>query len=398
VVLGGSFAKGTWLPGAPDIDIFVKLSPDTDQTRFEEAGLKVGLEVTKGYTRGKKYAQHPYTEARVEGVVVNIVPCYDVQSGQWKTAADRSPFPVELVKARLSEAEKRDVRVLKKFMKGVGVYGAEIEKEGFSGYACEVLVLEHGSFVDVLKHFTHLKAVAPDRLLTLPDPVDERRDLGKAISNENVARLVLAARAYLKRPTLQFFLGKSGKSGKRRPNLQAHVIGITFTHRESSEDILWGELKRTMKHLSGHIKREGFALARTAIASDDRRQSVFLILPEVRELSAIEKRLGPSVVMEREANEFLAKNSKRAKLVWVGEAGQLQILQNRDEVRLSDFLRRMVRGEIAKMGGSPTISRAIAKNGKVLEGRPLLRAAKRKGWLSAGLDDIVSDTLGTSPG
>ena len=395
VVLGGSFAKGTWLPGEADIDIFVKLSPDIDEARFEEVGLKVGLEATKGYPRGKKYAQHPYTEARVEGVVVNIVPCYDVQAGQWKSAADRSPFHVELVKARLSEAQKLDVRLLKKFMKGVGVYGAEIEKEGFSGYACEVLVLEHGSFVDVLKHPAHLRAVAPDRLLTLPDPVDERRDLAKAISNEIVARLVLAARAYLKRPTLQFFLGKSGK---KRPNLQAHVIGITFTHRESSEDILWGELKRTMKHLSGHIKRAGFALARTAIASDDRRESAFLILPEVRELSAIEKRLGPSVVMEREANEFLAKNSKRAKLVWVGEAGQLQILQNRDEVRLSDFLRRMVRGEIAKMGGSPTISRAIAKNGKVLEGRPLLRAAKRKGWLSAGLNDIVSDTLGTSPG
>src|SRR5437867_4925422 len=106
VVLGGSFAKGTWLPGEADIDIFVKLSPDIDEARFEEVGLKVGLEATKGYPRGKKYAQHPYTEARVEGVVVNIVPCYDVQAGQWKSAADRSPFHVELVKTRLSEAQK----------------------------------------------------------------------------------------------------------------------------------------------------------------------------------------------------------------------------------------------------------------------------------------------------
>src|SRR5207244_8822453 len=137
----------------------------------------------KGYPRGKKYAQHPYTEARVEGVVVNIVPCYDVQAGQWKSAADRSPFHVELVKTRLSEAQKLDVRLLKKFMKGVGVYGAEIEKEGLSGYACEVVVLESGSCVDVLTHFIYLKAVAPDRLLTLPDHVDERRDLGKSLPN-----------------------------------------------------------------------------------------------------------------------------------------------------------------------------------------------------------------------
>src|SRR5438309_3189131 len=294
VVQGGSFAKGTWLPGEADIDIFVKLSTEVDDARFEEVGLRVGFQATKGFPRGKKYAQHPYTEALVEGVVVNIVPCYDVQAGQWKSAADRSPFHVELVKTRLSEAQKLDVRLLKKFMKGVGVYGAEIEKEGFSGYACEVLVLKHGSFVDVLKHLAHLRAVAPDRLLTLPDPVDERRDLAKAISNEIVARRVLAARAYLKRPTLQFFLGKSGK---RRPDLQGHVIGITFTHRESSEDILWGELKRTMKHLSGHTKRAGLAPARTASASDDRRESAFLIVPEVRELSTIERGVGPSVVM-----------------------------------------------------------------------------------------------------
>src|SRR5438552_15039258 len=89
VVLGGSFAKGTWLPGEADIDSFVKLSPDIDEAHFEEAGLKVGLEATNGYPRGKKYAQHPHTKARVDGVVVNIVPCYDAQAGQWKSAADR---------------------------------------------------------------------------------------------------------------------------------------------------------------------------------------------------------------------------------------------------------------------------------------------------------------------
>src|SRR5947209_15997297 len=82
VVLGGSFAKGTWLPGEADIDIFVKLSPDIDEARFEEVGLKVGLEATKGYQRGEKYAQHRYTEARVEGVVENIVSDYDVRARQ----------------------------------------------------------------------------------------------------------------------------------------------------------------------------------------------------------------------------------------------------------------------------------------------------------------------------
>ena len=70
VVLGGSFAKGTWLPREADIDIFVKLSTEVDEARFEEVGLNVGLEATKGYPRGKKYAQHPYTEALLHSIPV----------------------------------------------------------------------------------------------------------------------------------------------------------------------------------------------------------------------------------------------------------------------------------------------------------------------------------------
>src|SRR2546427_7166022 len=153
VVLGGSFAKGTWLPGEADIDIFVKLSTEVDDARFEEVGLRVGFQATKGFPRGKKYAQHPYTEALVEGVVVNIVPCYDVQAGQWKRAADTSPFHIELIKTRPSEAQKLDVKLFKKFMKGVGVYRAEIEEESVSGYASGELVFKPGGFSQVLSHF-----------------------------------------------------------------------------------------------------------------------------------------------------------------------------------------------------------------------------------------------------
>ncbi|MDA4120558.1 MAG: nucleotidyltransferase domain-containing protein, partial [Thaumarchaeota archaeon] len=98
VLLGGSFAKGTWLQGNNDLDIFVKIDPSTPGEEFERIGLEIGTLATRGYPRGKKFAQHPYTEATVDGVRVNIVPCYAVKKGQWKSAADRSPFHVEVVK------------------------------------------------------------------------------------------------------------------------------------------------------------------------------------------------------------------------------------------------------------------------------------------------------------
>jgi len=70
VFLGGSFAKDTWLPGDVDIDVFVKIATSVDEQSFEEVGLAVGREALRGYKPGKKYAQHPYTEAVVDGFKV----------------------------------------------------------------------------------------------------------------------------------------------------------------------------------------------------------------------------------------------------------------------------------------------------------------------------------------
>ncbi len=98
VVLGGSFAKDTWLPGDVDIDVFVKITPSVDEAKFEEVGLAVGREALRGYKPGKKYAQHPYTEATVDGFKVNVVPCYDVKPGEWRSAADRSMHHVAFVR------------------------------------------------------------------------------------------------------------------------------------------------------------------------------------------------------------------------------------------------------------------------------------------------------------
>ena len=186
----------------------MKISPRVDEARFESIGLNVGRAAARGYPHGKKYAQHPYTEATVDGVKVNIVPCYDVKPGEWKSAADRSPYHVEFVRKHLDEEKKTQVRLLKRFMKVVGVYGAEIENEGFSGYAAEVLVHLHGSFEKVLEYFATLRP-SGESLFTLKDPVDEERELSRAISKETVARMILASRAFLGSPT-------SGSSDRSR--------------------------------------------------------------------------------------------------------------------------------------------------------------------------------------
>ena len=52
---------------------------------------------------------------------------------------------------------KGEVRMLKKFFLQIGVYGAEIAKEGFSGYVSEVLISYFGSFEKTIKKSQPLK-------------------------------------------------------------------------------------------------------------------------------------------------------------------------------------------------------------------------------------------------
>src|ERR687894_1194728 len=151
VVFGGSFAKGTWLPHQADIDIFVKIKPSVTVEKFEQMGREIGSEALKTFGPKLRYSDHPYVEAFVNKIRVNVVPCYDVQQGKWQSAADRSPFHTQFIMSHFDDEKRRQARLLKKFLKSVGIYGAEISTEGFSGYVSEVLVLKYSSFENLLR-------------------------------------------------------------------------------------------------------------------------------------------------------------------------------------------------------------------------------------------------------
>jgi len=391
VLMGGSFAKGTWLPNHVDLDIFVKIDPATPVERFERVGLDIGSAATRGFPMGKKYAQHPYTEATVEGVRVNIVPCFAVKAGEWMSAADRSPYHVELVEG-LPEDRKNQIRLLKLFMNGVGVYGAEIQREGFSGYVAEVLVIKLGSFKSAIQWFAGYNMPADGRIFSLPDPVDETRDLGIAVSGDSLGRMVLACREFLRRPSLAYF---GGMKGKAHASLGGDVYAVLFSHKEMSEDTLWGELRKTLKHVVRHLEVNGFVIARAMAASDNVSESAILLIPEFTELPAVEQRVGPSVDRRKDVEAFVSTNSKQSRLVWVDDDARVRLLRPRRYTRLPDLLGDVIEGKAGPIGASKEIETGMKKNGVVLRGRTLTRAASSSKWLRDGIKEITSDAIGT---
>ncbi|MDD1676070.1 MAG: nucleotidyltransferase domain-containing protein, partial [Methanomicrobiales archaeon] len=100
----GSVARDTWLNGDRDLDVFMLFDPALTRDELEERGLGLARAIasTYGERYREKYAEHPYTNALVEGLDVDLVPCYRVSSPhEIKSAVDRTPFHTRYISDRI---------------------------------------------------------------------------------------------------------------------------------------------------------------------------------------------------------------------------------------------------------------------------------------------------------
>jgi len=151
--LEGSAAKGTWIRARPEVDVFVHFSPNVSRERLEKMVVERGSRALEalGARWRLRYADHPYVEGFICEVTVNVVGCYATEPGKWLSPVDRTPYHTRYVLSRLDDRLKAEVRLAKAFMRGIGVYGAELRVGGFSGYLVELLVLWYGSFLALLR-------------------------------------------------------------------------------------------------------------------------------------------------------------------------------------------------------------------------------------------------------
>lgn len=388
IVLGGSFAKGTWLKKDADIDIFVKISTSTSFEEFEDLAKQIGFESLRRYRPTVRYSSHPYIEAFVRGVRVNVVPCYDVEKGKWKSAADRSPFHTKYVMDNLDENKRNQVRLLKKFLKGSGVYGAEIATSGFSGYVAEVLIIKFGSFRAVLEEFSNIngrekkhvisiekadQAIIKtfDSRLVIIDPVDPRRNLGAAISAESIGRFVLAARAFLERPSLDYFLEsqrnrKYSKYAYRR--LYPNLLVIEFCYSKRSPDVIWGQLKKSLNALSKRLELADFKVIRSACSTDEKKLAAFVFLLESLKLWPYRERIGPEVLRGDAADNFISKNRDESILMWIDDEMRIRNLLKRKEIFAKAYLNSVLTEHIKSSGITTGLMKDIQRSLQIYTG------------------------------
>ena len=269
IEFGGSYPKGTWLPTKADVDIFIKFSKSTSEKKFSEISKKVGFSSLKKFQPYVRFSEHPYVEAKIKNTKVNVVPCYLVKKGEWKSSADRTQFHTQFMLENLSGPMKNNVRLLKQFLKNNGIYGAEISKQGFSGYIAEVLIWNFGSFENIIRSISKIKPEQVigkstkkfDTPITIMDPVDPERNLVAAISNENIGKFVLLCRAFLKKPSISFF-----KDNKRRISneLLKNCLVVKFNYKPRSPDIIWGQIKRATTSIATQMELNGYKVIKSA--------------------------------------------------------------------------------------------------------------------------------------
>ncbi len=334
ISLQGSIAKDTWLLTEPEIDIFLIFPENTSKEELKEKIFPLIKESLSGFLPQTKYSEHPYITFTYKGFTIDIVPAIKKESEDIKTAVDRTPLHTNYIVKKVDEKQKDEIRLLKKFARTIGVYGAEISVQGFSGYLLELLVIHYNSFletikaaakwrkpviIDVEKHYSEkdydkLKNIFKNNPLIVIDPVDPKRNVAAAVSNSKFNEFIMASRLFLKKPSKYYFIPKEIDRGFVRrivslmePYYMNVLIVDIRLNKELPPDTIWGEIKRSMNNIRKILEKEKFTPIRCDCWSNEKNWGVIACLLESIIRPEITKAEGPPIKNEVHALNFLEK-------------------------------------------------------------------------------------------
>ena len=384
ISLQGSVAKGTNLRGESDLDVFVLFSrqcvdPERYRELFKDFVERV-RECLSDIPSYMEYAEHPYLVLLLDGVEVNIVPALKpmIRGGaiEATTAVDRTPLHTEYVLKKLSPSKRREVLLLKSFLKGLGIYGAELKIKGFSGYLAELLVIHYGTFIDVLKGSLSWKPyrtcidiegfygsehrcleVFRDSPLVVVDPVDPRRNAAAAVSLKSLSTFIVGAALFLREPSKDFFHcfkrrnaidGNRAENALRTRGSRAVAIAIAV-NPDVPPETLWGQVRRVERLAAKLLRERRYSVIYHDSWSDER--SIAVVLLEVGALlsECYEVFRGPPATDVENALRFIDANRGRAVAgPWIDDNGVLHVVRRRKRC-LDDELRELVSNTISQI-------------------------------------------------
>jgi len=324
IVLLGSVAKGTFLSGESDLDIFILFRKRMNKVQMKSELEKIFRKAFPNENYQMNYAEHPYIKFRFMGLKVDVVPAYKMKKAEERlTAVDRSVLHTKFILKNLSSKQKDEVRLLKKLLKANNLYGAEIKVEGFSGYLCELLIIKYRTFlgalkaaekwnfpiiIDVKKYYKKPEYSGLVRHFNkdfiVIDPTDKNRNVAAALSEVNLKKFIKIAKRFMKKPSENHFFRQDtfDKKLARKKN----AVIIEFKRGGAVDDVLWGQLKRFDRSLESALS--DFDI-REIFAESNGKVRIAVVAGRNTAGGTVEKQ-GPPLDMKENIIKFRKKHKK----------------------------------------------------------------------------------------
>ncbi len=372
IFLGGSFPRKTFLKDEFDIDIFIRFPPGLSREELRDIIFSTAIELFGADNVRERFADHPYAEATVNGITVNMVPSYKTEPPNWLSPVDRSYFHTIYLSRNLNRDLVDDVLLFKAFLKGVRCYGAEISVKGFSGYLTELLIIHYKGFrkaleairkwrppviIDLEGHYNSDKELLdmfPGSHLIVVDPVDKGRNVASALNLRNFSRLISATKAFLKSPRKEFFypfskdIIKSYLSKVSRKDLaNIPILAIITIHGDKIEDIYHGQLEKLARKIRRQIELSGIDVLKLSIYSDYEEKSIILFLLSSKSIPTLYIKTGPPVYLRSE-EDYLIKNRGNP-YVWIRDDGRWASIKGREYSDVKELVIEILNNNVIKI-------------------------------------------------
>jgi tRNA nucleotidyltransferase (CCA-adding enzyme) len=314
-MLGGSYSKDTWLSGDYDVDVFVKFN-----LSHKEQNLSDLLErALKKWRHERIHGSRDYFWVR-DGIKYEIVPVLDIKKAeQSENVTDFSPWHVAWVNKKGAKY-KNDIRLAKKFCKGTSCYGAESYIRGFSGHVLDILVTYYEGFIPMLKAakgwkpkvvldyndiykgkaLMMLNKSKTEGPLILVDPVQPGRNAAAALTQENFDKFVKAAKAFLSKPSKNFFTEKEVDFNKLKK--KGHLIQIKVKTLDDKEDVAGTKFVRAFEHVRSQL--QDFQVKNDGWIWDKKEKGIWWFVLAKKQLPAVRDWQGPPIKITEAVKKF----------------------------------------------------------------------------------------------
>ena len=259
-IVGGSFAKGTWLKAQHDIDVFVLFNTKENISLRLEVVIK---SIFKDYE--KIHGSRDYFIVNFQGLSFELVPVLKIDKAEnAENITDVSPMHVAWVKKNIDQKLADEIRMAKYFLKVNKFYGAETYIGGFSGYLTEILVIHYSGFLNFLKAASkwksnHIIDIEQNNTfsseqnfpLIVIDPVQPNRNVAAALSEEKFHGFISLCNK---------FDGSLSYFKEKKINLNKYNLLLKLTPLDGSKDVAGTKMLKVFETIEQALKFYGFEL------------------------------------------------------------------------------------------------------------------------------------------